>query len=147
MKIATIVVRSLLGLMFVFAGSNHFLNFAPLPPFPEGPAQNFISAIAASHYIYLVGALEVAGGLALLTGRWAPLGLTLLGPVIVNILAFNFLMVPSGAPVAFVLLALALFLVWRYRENFVGLVRPPQPARSEKPIGDARSQAAAAVNS
>ena len=144
MKIATIVVRSLLGLMFVFAGSNHFLNFAPLPPFPEGPAQNFITALTASHYIYIVGALEVAGGLALLTGRWVPLGLTLLGPVILNILAFNLLMAPSGAPVAFVLLALALFLVWRYRENFVGLVRP---SRREKPIVDARSQASPAANS
>ena len=59
----------------------------------------------------------VAGGLLLLTGRWLPLGLTLLGPVIVNILAFHVLMAPAGLGMAIVVSALALFLVWRYREN------------------------------
>jgi hypothetical protein len=81
------------------------------------------------------------------TGRWLALGLTLLGPVIVNILAFHVLMAPAGLGMAIVVTALALFLVWRYRENFAGLVRPPQSARREQPILDARSQSVAAANS
>jgi len=72
--------------------------------------------------------------------------LTLLGPVIVNILAFHVLMSPAGLGMATVVSALALFLVWRYRENFTGLVRPPQPARRQQPILDAQSQPAAAAN-
>jgi hypothetical protein len=71
---------------------------------------------------------------------------TLLGPVIVNILAFHALMAPAGLGMASVVSALSLFLVWRYRENFAGLVRPPQPARREQPILNARSQPAAAAN-
>ena len=147
MKIATIIARSLLGLIFVVFGSNMFLHFIPMPPPPEGPARDFMTALYLSHDLYLVGALQVAGGLLLLTGRWAPLGLTVLGPVIVNILAFHALMAPAGLPMAIVVSVLALFLLWRYRANFAGLVRQPQPARVEKPNLDARSQPAAATNS
>ena len=147
MKIATILARSLLGLIFVVFGSNMFLHFIPMASPPEGPARDYMAALFVSRYLYVVGALQVSGGLLLLTGRWVPLGLTLLGPVIVNILAFHALMAPAGLGMAIVVSALALFLVWRYRENFVGLVRPPQPVRRERPILRARSQPAAAANS
>ena len=147
MKIATIIARTLLGLIFVVFGSNMFLHFIPMPPPPEGPARDFMTALFVSHHLYVIGALQVAGGLLLLTGRWAPLGLTVLGPVIVNILAFHVLMAPAGLGTAMVASALALFLVWRYRENFAGLVRPPHPDLRQQPILDARSQSAAAANS
>ena len=146
MKIATIIARSLLGLIFVVFGSNVFLHFIPMPPPPEGPAREFMTALFVSHHLYVIGALQVAGGLLLLTRRWVPLGLTLLGPVIVNILAFHVLMAPAGLGMAIVVTALALVLFWRYRDNFVGLVQPPQLARREQPILDARSQPAAAAN-
>jgi uncharacterized membrane protein YphA (DoxX/SURF4 family) len=147
MKIVTIVARSLLGVIFVVFGSNMFLHFIPMPPLPEGPARDFMTALFVSHHLYLVGALQVAGGFLLLTGRWAPLGLTLLGPVIVNILAFHVLMSPAGRGMAVVVSALALFLLWRYRENFAGLVRPPQLVPHQRAILDVRSQPAAAANS
>ena len=147
MKMTTIVVRSLLGLIFTVFGANMFLHFIPMPPPPEGPARDFMTALFVSHFLYVVGVLQVAGGLLLLTGRWAPLGLTLLGPVIVNILSFHVLMAPAGLPMAMVVSALALFLVWSYRQNFAGLVRPPQLARREQPDLEPRSQPAAATNS
>jgi len=147
MKIATIIARSLLGLIFVVFGSNMFLRFIPMPPPPEGPAREFMTALFLGHYLYIVGALQVAGGLLTLSGRWAPLGLTLLGPVIVNILCFHALMAPAGLPMAIVVSALALFLVWRYSQNFAGLVRPPQSARREQSNLDPRSQPAVATNS
>jgi hypothetical protein len=80
--------------------------------------------MAKTGYLQAVGAFQVAGGLILLIGRFVPLGLTLLGPVIVNILLFHFCMAPSGLPLAIVVAAMALFLLWRYRSNFAGLVRP-----------------------
>ena len=147
MKIATIIARSLLGVIFVVFGSNMFLHFIPMPPPSEGPARDFMTALFVSHFLYVIGALQVAGGLLLLTGRWVPLGLTLLGPVIVNILSFHVLMAPAGLPMAIVVSALALFLVWRHRGNFAGLVRGPQPACREQPDLEPRSQPAAATNS
>ena len=64
MKIATIIARNLLGLIFVTFGLNMFLNFIPMPPPPEGPAREFMTALFVSHYLYVVGAVQLAGGLS-----------------------------------------------------------------------------------
>jgi putative oxidoreductase len=133
MKIATIIARSLLGLILVVFGSNMFLHFIPMPPPPEGPARDFMTALFVSHYLYVVGALQVVGGVLLFTGRWTPLGLALVGPVIVNILCFHLLMAPAGLPMALVVSFLALFLLWRYRGHFAGLVKNGGPALSQMP--------------
>jgi putative oxidoreductase len=123
MKIATIISRTVLGLIFVTFGLNMFLNFIHMPPPPEGPAREFMTALYLSHYLYVIGAVQVVGGLLLFTGRWTPLGLILLGPVIVNIVCFHVLMAPAGLPMAIVVSLLALFLLWRYGEHFAGLVK------------------------
>ena len=132
MKIVTIIARSLLGLIFVVFGSNMFLHFIPMTPPPEGPARDFVMALFVSHYLYVVGAVQVVGGVLLLIGRQVPLGLTLLGPVIVNILCFHVLMAPAGLPMAIVVSLLALFLLWRYRDHFAGLVKNA-PVHSDLP--------------
>ena len=122
MKIATIIARVLLGLVFTVFGSNTFLHFIKMPPM-SGPAGDFIIAMYGTGYLYVVGFCQVAGGLILLTGRFIPLGLTLLGPVIVNILAFHIFMNHEGWQLASVVAALALFLLWRHRANFAGLLK------------------------
>ena len=124
MKIATIIARVLLGLMFVVFGSNIFFHFIPMPEQKPSLATDFSKALMASHYMYVVGFLQVAGGLLILIGRYVPLGLTLLGPVIVNILLFHIFLEPTGLPIAIVVAVLALFLLWRHRTNFAGLVKP-----------------------
>ena len=124
MKIVVIIARVLLGLMFVVFGLNIFLMFMKPPPQPAGLAADFGKALFASHYIYVVGALQVAGGLLCLIGRFVPLGLTLLGPVIVNILLFHIFLDPAGLPMAAVVSALALIVLWGYRASFAGLVKP-----------------------
>jgi putative oxidoreductase len=123
MKITIIIVRILLGLVFVVFGSNGFLHFIPMPPM-QGPAADFMGAMAGTGYIKVVAALQVAGGLLLIIGRFVPLGLTLLGPVIVNILCYHIFIDRTGLPVALVVSVLALFLLWHYRANFAGLVKP-----------------------
>ena len=122
MKVATIVARVLLGLLFVVFGSNIFLHFIPMPEQKPSLATDFSRALMESHYMYVIGFLQVAGGFLILIGRYVPLGLMLLGPVIVNILLFHIFLEPTGLPLALVVAALALFLLWRYRANFAGLV-------------------------
>ena len=124
MKIVTIIARVLLGLIFVVFGLNIFLLFIPMPPLPPTLLGDFSKALFLSHYVHVVGAFQVIGGALLLLGRFVPLGLTLLGPVIVNIDLVHILMDPSGLPMAALISILAIFLVWRYREAFAGLVRP-----------------------
>src|SRR5437016_9831936 len=123
MKIIVTIARILLGGVFVFFGLNIFLQFLHMPPPPSGPAGDFAKALFVSHYIYVVGALQVIGGLLCLAGRFVPLGLTLLAPVIVNILLFHILLNPAGLPLAIIVTVLALIVLWHHRAAFAGLVK------------------------
>jgi uncharacterized membrane protein YphA (DoxX/SURF4 family) len=123
MKTLIIIARSLLGLIFVVFGLNAFLHFIPMPP-PQGLAGDFMKALFMSHYFYVVAVLQIAGGALCLLGRFVPLGLTLLGPVIVNILLFHIFLEPSGLPLAILVGALALFLLWADRSAFGGVIKP-----------------------
>jgi putative oxidoreductase len=122
MKIATIIARTLLGLVFVVFGSNAFLHFIPMPP-PAGLAGDYMKALFMSHYFYVVAVTQVAGGLLVLSGRFTALGLTLLVPVIVNILCFHIFLKAPGLPLAGTVAVLALFLLWQKRGNFAGLFK------------------------
>ena len=122
MKVATIIARILLGLVFVVFGSNAFLHFIPMPPM-SGPSGEFIGSMYVTGYLKVIAAFQVVGGALLLIGRYVPLGLTLLGPVIVNIVFFHIFMDQSGLVMAGFVSALSLFLLWRYRSSFVGLVQ------------------------
>jgi uncharacterized membrane protein YphA (DoxX/SURF4 family) len=124
MKIATIIARVLLGLMFVVFGSNFFLHFIPMPPPPPGLAGDYFKVFAASGQMYVIGAMQLLSGLLLLIGRFVPLALIILAAVIFNILVFHILMAPEGLPMAIVVAVLELFLVWSYRDRFAGILRP-----------------------
>jgi putative oxidoreductase len=122
MKIATIIVRVLLGLLFAVFGLDAFLHFMPMPPLPKGEAGAFMGALFSSGYFHAIKCFEIAGGLLLLIGKKVPLGLTLLGPVIVNILFYDIFLDHTGLPMGIVIAALALFLLWVYRGAFAGLL-------------------------
>jgi putative oxidoreductase len=121
MKIAALIARFLLGLVFFVFGLNGFLHFIPAPPPPPGPAGQFSGALLASHYFHVVSALQVAGGLLLLVNRYVPLALVLLGPVIVNILCFHLLMYKTGLPMAVLVAILWGILFLRHRQYFSGI--------------------------
>jgi uncharacterized membrane protein YphA (DoxX/SURF4 family) len=124
MKYAIHISRILLGLVFVVFGSNAFLHFIPVPPL-EGQAGAFMGALLSSGYVYAIALFQVVGGLCLLIGsRLVPLGLTLLGPVIVNIMLYHIFLDPKGMPVAIVVSVLALFLLWIYRYKFPAIFQP-----------------------
>lgn len=124
MKYVIVIVRVLLGLVFVVFGSNAFLKFMPMPEL-QGQAGAFITALIGSGYMYAIAVVQVLGGLCLLLGaRFVPLGLTLLGPVIVNIVLYHVFLDPNGMPIAIVISALALFLLWIYRFKFPAIFQP-----------------------
>jgi putative oxidoreductase len=125
MKYAIIIARVLLGLVFVVFGSNAFLHFMGPPPEMHGQAGAFIGALISSGYIYPIAILQVAGGLLLLIGaRFVPFGLTLLGPVIVNVMLYHIFLDQSGLAMACVISILALFLLWVYRDRFPAIFQP-----------------------
>ena len=121
MKIVTLLARLLLGLIFVVFGLNGFLNFLSMGPMPSGLAGQFIGALALSHYYWVVAALQVAGGALLLVNRFVPLGLVLLGPVIVNIVLYHVFLNPSGIALAVVVVILWFIVFYGHRQYFSGI--------------------------
>lgn len=122
MKYVIIAVRTLLGLLFVVFGFNAFFHFIPMP-MPTGQAGAFMGALFLSKYLYAVKVIEIAGGLLLLSGRKTALGLTLLGPVIVNIALYDIFLDPAGRGMGAVIGVLALFLLWSECDKFAHLLR------------------------
>jgi uncharacterized membrane protein YphA (DoxX/SURF4 family) len=121
MKIAALIARILLGLVFVVFGANGFLDFIPKGPMPSGTAGQFLAALLQSHYVLVVSAVQLAGGVLLLVNRYVPLALVLLGPVIVNIFLYHLLMDRSGLVLAIVVVMLWGIVAFRHRQNFSGI--------------------------
>jgi uncharacterized membrane protein YphA (DoxX/SURF4 family) len=123
MKLAAIIAGALLGIAFVAFGAMVLFNLAPPPPpFPKGsaPAQ-FMAAIAGTGYLKFVKLFEIIGGVLVAVPRTRRAGLLVLGPILVNILAFH-AFITSGqglfSPPLLVIVALTLFLVWAERAAF-----------------------------
>ncbi|HLW35449.1 MAG TPA: hypothetical protein VKS98_07290 [Chthoniobacterales bacterium] len=122
MKIATIIVRTLLGLAFVVFGVFPFLTFLPQPPPPPGLAGDYVKVFTASHYAQVIGAMQLLSSLMLLTGKFVPLGLTILAAILFNIWAFHLLMEPAGIGPGVVATLLWIVVFWRYRNRFAGIL-------------------------
>jgi len=121
MKIAVLIARVLLGLVFFIFGANGVLQFMKTPPLPPSDSTSFLMILMNNHYMTFVGLLMLIAGLLLLVGRYVPLALVILGPILVNILLFHFLLMHGGAAPGIVATALELFLIWAYRLSFRGL--------------------------
>ncbi len=130
MNIASTIARYLLGLLFTVFGLNGFLNFIHQPP-PSTPlALQYLTVMAASHYFVLVFLIQLIAGVLLLVNRFVPLALTLLGPVLVNVLLYHSLMAHEGLPMAFFAILLWLLVFLRVRGAFSGLFQAtPLPAK------------------
>jgi putative oxidoreductase len=121
MKIAILIARILLGLLFLVFGLNGILHFMKTPPMPPSDAATFATILMNSGYMAFVSVLMVIAGLLLLVGRYVPLALVILGPILVNILCFHFLLAHGGAAPGLIATVLELFLIWAYRLSFRGL--------------------------
>jgi hypothetical protein len=120
MRIASVLARYLAGVIFLVMGLNGFLSFIPLPP-PGGVAGQFMGALYVSHYVWVIFAFQVIGGLLLLVNRYVPLAVAILAPVIFNILTFHILMARSGLPPALLVAILWTVIFVEARAAFSGL--------------------------
>jgi uncharacterized membrane protein YphA (DoxX/SURF4 family) len=126
-----LAARVILGLIFFVFGLNGFLHFIPQPPAPAA-ASAFAGALAASGYLFpLLKSVEVVAGALLLAGVFIPLALTLLAPVIVNIVAFHLFLAPGNYVVIALILATEFYLAWAHRAAFA-----PMLAMRSTVVGD-----------
>jgi putative oxidoreductase len=122
-KIASIVARYLLGLIFFVFGLNGFLQFIPVPPGLPQNVMTFTSLLMSTHYIYLTAGTQVVCGALLLIGRYVPLALVILAAVIVNILTVHITMFPQTLfPMPILVVILWFLVAWPLRANFAGML-------------------------
>lgn len=122
MKIAALIVRTLIGLVFLFASVTFFLNLIPQPELDDGKLKLFMNGINAATYLMpLVKTFELLCGIAFVAGRFVPLAIVLIAPIAVNILLVHAFLAPEGLPFAILLFCGLLFLAFFYRKNYESL--------------------------
>ena len=130
MKITSIFSRYLLGLIFTVFGLNGFLNFIHQPP-PANPlAIQFLVSVRESHFAAFFFAIQLLGGLLLLSGYFVPLALTVLAGELYNILAFHLTLAPASIAPALVASVLWVLVFVQYRESFKGIFRAKPATQS-----------------
>src|SRR5271170_6908110 len=128
MKIVSVIARYLLGLIFVVFGLNGFLNFIHQPPPANPVAIQFLVAVSSSHFAAFFFAVQLIGGLLLISGFFVPLALTVLAAELYNILAFHLTLSPGIAP-ALVACVLWVLVFLQYRNSFNGVLAARTAAR------------------
>ena len=126
-KYPPIIAGIVLGLLFLMASITFFLKLGPKPDIPEGsPVAMFFGAFGPTGYMTFVKVFELLGGILVAIPRTRNLGLLVLGPIIVNILAFQ-IFIAKGKdlfnPMLILVVVLALYLLWVERKAFAGLVQ------------------------
>jgi uncharacterized membrane protein YphA (DoxX/SURF4 family) len=124
MKIAAIIVRVLMGLMFLFASITYLFKLI-MPPPMQGAMQVFSDGLNAAVYLMpTVKVIELLCGLSLVSGKFVRLAVVVIFPIIVNILGVHLFLDPSGLPVAIPIFLGELFLAYYYRDAYAPMLRP-----------------------
>jgi uncharacterized membrane protein YphA (DoxX/SURF4 family) len=124
MKVVTVILRTLMGLLFLFASITFFFKLITPPPL-TGPMKLFTDGMAASIYLLpTVKVIELLCGAAFLTGRFVPLATVLIAPIIVNITLLHAFLDPKGLPVALFLVLANSFVAYANRDSYKPLLRP-----------------------
>jgi len=127
MKVARTIVRLLFGACWLFFGLNGFFHFympEPKTPPPAPAAALFQGFVGSGYMLQFISGTQAAVGVLLLSGLFVPLALTVIAPVIVNILAFHLYANRENLEIALVVVALELFLAFAYRKAFAGVLAP-----------------------
>ncbi|HVK09050.1 MAG TPA: DoxX family protein [Gemmataceae bacterium] len=117
MKWVVLIARTLVGLAFVAASLAFFLGKMPQPENPTPEMEAFGTAMGPTNYMNVVKVLELVGGILLVTGILVPIGITILTPVIVNILLFELLIAKQPGP-GVILTLLSILLIYGYWPYF-----------------------------
>jgi len=123
MKIAMIIVRTLMGLMFLFASVVVLfkINMGKMPEMSEAN-KTFMAGITASGYLMtFIKVTELVCAILFLIGRYVTLATVVIFPIVINILLTHIFVAPEGVPTAAALLIGNLFLAYYYRKNYASL--------------------------
>ena len=126
MKIAVVIARILLGLVFFASGLNDLHPFKPMQ-MPPGDAGTLSTIMFTHGWITFHGILFLIAGVLLLAGRYVPVALVILGPILVNIVLFHLTLMPVGITPGLVCAALEIFLIYAYWPAFRAIFTAKMP--------------------
>ncbi|MDG2433465.1 DoxX family membrane protein [Flavobacterium sp.] len=123
MKIATIIIRIMLGLLFLYTSISYFFHLTPEPA-STGEFKAFQVGLVASMYLLpLAKAVELLCGLSFLTGKYMTLANIMIFPVTLNILLINYFLTPENLPIAIFVFVGNIFLIFTHWDNYKSLFR------------------------
>jgi putative oxidoreductase len=124
MRIAMIIVRTLMGLLFIFGSIVYFFNLISVPPM-EGTVKTFNEGLASVGFFFpMLKIAELLCGIAFVTGYFVPLATVVIAPIIVNIFMFHAFIDRTGLPIAIFLVIAYIFVAYYYRDRYAGLLKP-----------------------
>src|SRR5262245_66228360 len=130
MKIAMIIVRTLMGLLFMFGAVAYFFNLVPPPADLPEKLITFMKGVEATGYLMtLIKLTELVCGLAFVSGYYVPLATVVIAPVIINIFLVHLFLMPEALPVAIFLILANSFVAYYYRESYAPLLKAKPAAR------------------
>jgi len=122
MNKATLIVRSLVGLIFVVFGLNGFLNFLPMPAPAPAAGKFYMALMATGYFLPLLKITEIVAGTMLLSNKLPALGIILLAPIIVQIFFFHAVLDPAGLAMPVFLVLAEGFLGFSYLKSYKGVL-------------------------
>jgi uncharacterized membrane protein YphA (DoxX/SURF4 family) len=125
LKVTVVILRTLMGLLFLFASITYLFKLITPPPIPDGPMKTFNDGLMASRYLMPTAKLiELLCGLAFVSGRFVPLASVLIAPIIINIVGIHTMLDTSGLPVAIFLVVANGLVAYYHRDRYAPLFRP-----------------------
>ena len=125
MRIATLIVRLLLGAMMLFASISYFFNLGGEQPQPIGDMATLMAGFVASKYIFPAAkAIELLAGLMLVSGKFVRLGTTILLPISINVFLIHVFVTGTDIPMAAAILFANIFLIYANWDGFKEIVKP-----------------------
>ena len=122
MKTITLILRVLLGLIYLVFGLDYFLHFIPYQPNHTGAAAALKDGLMATGYLYpMMKVIQIVGGISLIINRYAPFSAVVLFPISLNVFLFHTVLVPSGWFMGVLLFLPNLFLGYAYRKYYSGM--------------------------
>lgn len=125
MKIAVIIVRILLGLMFLNASIGYFFNLYETPKEIPQDTMTYMSGLSVVHLMDIVKSIELLCAIALLAGRYVALAVIVLFPITFNIVLLHGVLEPGSFAFinAVIVLLMHLFLFYAYRKHYATLFK------------------------
>ncbi|MBA9076901.1 DoxX family protein [Rufibacter quisquiliarum] len=113
----------LFGLLLINGGLNKFFNYMPVPEnLPEELVKDSTALMEIAWLMPLIGFAEVLGGILIIFPKTRALGALVIFPVMVGVLLTHLLVEPTGLPIALVIWAILLWIIYENRKKYLPMV-------------------------